>query len=195
MFYPLKSLFRRHLINLCRHNFGVAIAAFLTFSLVPTAAEAQFGKHNMDRFDVLNVGLGMSNRGLPIFVELEQSLDEHISAGLMASYRSYTEGGAAGAWRHQFLGLGAQGHYHFVELAPPPFDFFAGLTLTWFAHNFKWAGGQNLTGVYTGSVNGGLQLAAHIGGRYTYKDWTLFAQMTGGSMMNDFTIGLSLPLK
>lgn len=121
MFYPLKSLFRRHLINLCRHNFGVAIAAFLTFSLVPTAAEAQFGKHNMDRFDVLNVGLGMSNRGLPIFVELEQSLDEHISAGLMASYRSYTEGGAAGAWRHQFLGLGAQGHYHFVELAPPAY--------------------------------------------------------------------------
>ena len=173
----------------------LTFAALLALALSPSTSLAQLGGSSLDRFDVVNVGLGMSNRGLPIFVELEQSLDEHISAGLMASYRSYTEGGAAGSWRHQFLGLGAQGHYHFVELAPPPFDFFAGLTLTWFAHSFKWAGGQNLPGAYSGSVDGGFQLAAHIGGRYTYKDWTLFAQMTGGSMMNDLTVGLSIPLK
>jgi len=173
----------------------LAFASLLALVICPFDACAQLGRSSMDRFDVVNVGLGMSNRGLPIFVELEQSLDEHISAGVMASYRSYTEGGAAGSWRHQFLGLGAQGHYHFVELAPPPFDFFAGLTFTWFAHNFKWAGGQNLPGSQSGSVNGGFQLAAHIGGRYTYKDWTLFAQMTGGSMMNDLTVGLSIPLK
>ena len=172
-----------------------ALTALLVASLAPLEAQAQFGKSRANSFDVVNVGAGISNRGLPIFVELEQSLDEVISAGLIASYRGYTEGGVAGTWRHQILGVGLQGHYHFVDLAPPPFDFFAGLTFAFISHNFKWAGGQDPPGAYSGSVNGGAQLAAHIGGRYTYKEWTLFAQMTGGSLMNDFTVGLSIPLK
>lgn len=155
----------------------------------------QGGRNVSDRFDVVNVGLGMSNRGLPLFVELEQSLDEHISAGLIASYRSYKEGGSSGTWQHQFLGVGAQGHYHFTEVAPEPFDFFAGLTLAWYAHSFRSTGGQFPIESYTGSTVGGLQLAGHIGGRYTYKDWTLFTQLTGGSLLSDFTVGLSIPLK
>lgn len=155
----------------------------------------QGGRNVSDRFDVVNVGLGMSNRGLPLFVELEQSLDEHISAGLIASYRSYKEGGPSGTWQHQFLGVGAQGHYHFTEIAPEPFDFFAGLTLAWYAHSFRSVGGQFPSEAYNGSTVGGLQLAGHIGGRYTYKDWTLFTQLTGGSLLSDFTVGLSIPLK
>ena len=174
---------------------AIAIVALMALLWAPSMANAQFGKKSTDRFDVVNVGAGISNRGLPIFVEFEQSIDGVISAGLMASYRGYSEGGATGAWRHQILGLGVQGHYHFVDLAPPPFDFFAGLTLAFISHNFKWAGGQDPPSVYSGNVRGGAQLAAHIGGRYTYKDWTLFAQMTGGSLMNDLTVGLSIPLK
>jgi hypothetical protein len=155
---------------------------------------AQMGKSALDRFDVVNVGLGMSNRGLPIFIGLEQSLDDHISAGLLASYRSYREGGASGTWQHQFVGIGAQGHYHFTEIVPPPFDFFAGLTLAWYTHNFRWVGGAVEPFSYTGNVVGGLQLAAHLGGRYTYKDWTFFTQLTGGSLLSGYTFGLSIPL-
>lgn len=181
--------------NTHRLNSHLLLATLLVAFWVPSTVQAQFGKSRSNNFDVVNVGAGISNRGLPIFVELEQSLDEVISAGLIASYRGYTEGGVAGTWRHQILGVGLQGHYHFVDLAPPPFDFFAGLTFAFISHSFKWAGGQDPPGVYSGSVNGGAQLAAHIGGRYTYKEWTLFAQMTGGSLMNDFTVGLSIPLK
>ncbi len=169
------------------------LAAVLTGLVSGLLAQGSSG--GIDRFDVLNVGLGMSNRGLPIFVELEQTLDEHISAGVMASYQSFTEGGNAGSWRHQYFGLGVQGHYHFVELAPPPFDFFAGLTLGWFGHNFQWAGGSASPGIYTGNVSGGLQLAGHLGGRYTYKDWTLFTQVNGGTIISGYTLGLSIPLK
>jgi len=157
-------------------------------------AQAQRGSSALDRFDVVNVGLGMSNRGLPIFVELEQSLDDRVSAGLLASYRSYREGGSSGSWQHQLFGIGAQGHYHFTEIAPPPFDFFAGLTLAWYVHNFNWMGGNVAPTSYTGNVSGGLQLAGHLGGRYTYKDWTFFTQLTGGFLLSGYTFGLSIPL-
>ena len=158
-------------------------------------ATAQRGRGQLDRFDVINVGLGSSTRGLPIFIELEQSLDEHLSAGAIASYRSFREGGSSGTWQHQYLGIGAQGHYHFTELAPPPFDFFAGLTLVWYGHSFRWVGGSQAPDSYTGNVVGGLQMAAHLGGRYSYKDWTFFTQMTGGSLLSGYTFGLSIPLK
>ena len=180
-FRPVSVLFRSALI--------LAITG-----LVPDLL-AQGARSGMDRFDVINIGLGMSNRGLPILVELEQTLDEHISAGIMASYQSFTEGGGSVSWQHQYFGAGVQGHYHFVELVPPPFDFFAGLTLGWFGHNFKWAGGSTQPDTYTGNVQGGLQLAGHIGGRYTYKDWTLFTQLTGGTIISGYTFGLSIPLK
>lgn len=174
---------------------SVALVVLLGAVWIPSAAQAQFWKSSADRFDVVNVGAGISNRGIPIFVELEKSLDANISAGLMASYRGYNENGATGTWRHQILGLGVQGHYHFIDLAPPPFDFFAGLTLAFFKESYKWAGGPDPPSTTTGNVNGRSQLAAHIGGRYTYQDWTLFGQLTGGSLMNEFTVGLSIPLK
>lgn len=176
---------------------SICASTLLTLFLC-LGASTVFGQRSgnaLDRFDVVNVGLGMSSRGLPLFVELEQSLDEAISAGVIASYRSYREGGTGGTWQHQFLGVGVQGHYHFTEIAPPPFDFFAGLTLAWYGHNFRWVGGTATPDTYTGNVVGGLQLAGHIGGRYTYKDWTLFTQLTGGSLLSGYTFGLSIPLK
>ena len=165
-------------------------------SLMPAKSlKAQKSRAGLDRFDVVNVGLGMSTRGLPVFVELEQSLDEHISVGLLATYQNFRERGSIGTWQHQYFGIGAQGHYHFVEIAPPPFDFFAGLTFGWYGHQFKEVGGATAPVDYTGSQEGGFQLAGHIGGRYTYKGWTLFTQLTGGSLISGYTFGLSIPLK
>ena len=82
----------------------------------------------------------------------------------------------------------------FIELAPAPFDFYAGLTLGWFGHKYKWAGVGLAPGSYDGSAIGGMQLAGHLGGRYTYKDWTLMAQLDGGSLLSGFLVGLSFPL-
>ena len=189
-----KYNFSRLIIGFYRQFFGSSTWLIPLMMVLPGAASGQ-GGNALDRFDVVNAGLGMSTRGLPIFIELEQSLDDHVSAGVLASYRSYTEGGSGGNWQHQFIGIGAQGHYHFVEIAPPPFDFFAGLTLAYYIHNFQWAGGSVAPPLYAGNVVGGLQLAGHLGGRYTYKDWTFFTQLTGGSLLSGYTFGLSIPLK
>lgn len=144
--------------------------------------------------DLINAGLGMSTRGLPFFVGIEQSIDEFISAGAIASFQSYRERGSEGDWIHQYYGLGVQGNYHFKDWTPPDFDLFAGLTLGWYAHRFRWAGAPPTPGNYDGSAIGGLQLAGQLGARYTYKDVQFLAQLNGGSLLSGFLVGLSFPL-
>ena len=158
------------------------------------STQAQGRIQSGERWDLINAGLGMSTRGLPVFVGVEQALDDHISAALIGTFQSYRESSAAGTWAHQFYGVGLQGNYHFIELAPAPFDFFAGLTVAWTAHSFRWAGTGGAPGPYDGSVIGGTGLSAQIGGRYTYKGSTFLLQLDGGTLTSGFLAGLSFPL-
>lgn len=164
-------------------------------TLIDNSGTAQVQLQSGGRWDLINAGLGMSTRGLPVFVGIEQTVDEHISAGLIASFQSDRESGAAGTWNHQYFGVGLQGQYHFTEIAQPPWDFFAGLTLGYYAHRYTWAGAGPVPGNYGGNAIGGLQLGGHLGGRYTYKNTTFLAQLDGGSLFSGFLVGLSFPLK
>ena len=132
------------------------------------------------------------HRGLPVFIGLEQTVDDHIS-GLIGTFQSYRENSSAGTWNHQFYGVGLKGNYHFIELAPTPYDFFAGLTVSWSAHRFRWAGTGAAPGFYDGSAIGGTGLSAQIGGRYTYKGTTFLVQLDGGTLNSGFLAGLSFP--
>ena len=157
-------------------------------------ARSQVQLNSGDRYDLLHVGSGLSTRGLPVYVGVEQTVDDHLSAALMASFQSYGENGSAGSWTHQYYGIGLQGNYHFIELAPDDFDFFAGLTLGWYAHNYRWAGVGAAPGNYGGNAIGGLQLAGQLGARYEYEDWIFMAQLNGGLLLSGFLVGLSFPL-
>ena len=108
----------------------------------------------------------------------------NISAGLMASYRGYTRRrGGWGLGGIRFLGLGAQGHYHFVDLAPPPFDFFAGLTLA-LACKAQASSGQAVQtrrAVDHGQRQRPVSNSPRTSAAATpIKDWTLFAQTDRG---------------
>ena len=157
-------------------------------------ARSQVQLNSGDRYDLLHVGSGLSTRGLPVYVGVEQTVDDHLSAALMASFQSYGENGSAGSWTHQYYGIGLQGNYHFIELAPDDFDFFAGLTLGWYAHQYRWAGVGSAPGNYGGNAIGGLQLAGQLGARYEYEDWIFMAQLNGGLLLSGFLVGLSFPL-
>ena len=145
--------------------------------------------------DLINAGLGMSTRGLPVFAGVEQTVDDHISVSLMASFQSDRENGAAGMWSHQYYGVALQGHYHFINSLLRPSTFFAGLTLD--GTPTATAGPEQAgpaPGTYDGSAIGGTNLSGHIGGRYTHKDMTLLVQMDGGTLMSGFLVGVSFPL-
>ena len=146
------------------------------------------------RWDQVNAGLGMSTRGLPVFIGVEQTVDDHISAALIGAFQSYRENSSAGTWNHQFYAVGLQGNYHFTELAPTPYDFFAGLTVSWSAHRFRWAGAGAAPNSYDGRATGGTGLSAQIGGRYTYRNTTFLVQLDGGTLNSGFLVGLSFPL-
>ena len=60
------------------------------------STHAQVRIESGGRWDLINAGLGMSTRGLPVFIGLEQTVDDHISAGLIGTFQSYRESGAAG---------------------------------------------------------------------------------------------------
>jgi hypothetical protein len=172
----------------------LAVIVLGAFLVLDNSAQAQVRLESGGRWDLINAGLGMSTRGLPVFAGVEQTVDDHISVSLMASFQSDRENGAAGMWSHQYYGVALQGHYHFIQLAPPPFDLFAGLTLGWHAHRYRWAGAGPAPGTYDGSAIGGTNLSGHIGGRYTYKDMTFLVQMDGGTLMSGFLVGVSFPL-
>ena len=171
-------------------------SAFLTLASygLTNPIGAQLQVQSGEQWDLINAGFGLSTRGLPVFVGIEQTLDDHISAALIGTFQSGRESGSAGTWTHQYFGIGLQGNYHFIELAPAPFDLFAGLTLGWFAYSYKWAGAGPAPSAYDGSAIGGLGLSGQIGGRYTYKDMTFLLQMDGGTLMSGFLVGLSFPL-
>ena len=185
MLYPP----RRH-----RHSLGLVALSLAFIVFIDNSSHAQVRLESGGRWDLINAGLGMSTRGLPVFAGLEQTVDDRISVSLMASFQSDQENGTAGAWSHQYYGVALQGHYHFIELTPPPFDLFAGLTMGWHAHRYRWAGAGTAPGTYDGSAIGGTNLSGHIGGRYTYKDLTFLIQMDGGTLMSGFLVGLSFPL-
>ena len=178
--------FNRHFLTFYRLFGAGGMGLFLAFLTCTSfgfenTVDAQVRIQSGQRWDLINAGLGMSTRGLPLFVGVEQTLDDHISAALIGTFQSGRENGSAGTWSHQYFGVGLQGNYHFIELAPSPFDLFAGLTLGWFAHSYKWAGAGPAPSSYDGSAIGGTGLSGQIGGRYTYKDMTFLLQMDGGS--------------
>lgn len=175
---------------------GVFCVLLLMVGLTGFQQEAagQVQLNSGDRYDLIHAGFGLSTRGLPVYAGVEQTIDDHFSAALMASFQSYGENGSAGSWTHQYLGLGLQGNYHFIELDADDLDLFAGLTLGWYVHNYKWAGVGAAPGNYGGNAIGGFQLAGQIGARYELDDWTLMAQLNGGLLLSGFLVGLSFPL-
>ena len=198
-FHPQFTIIRRLFFTLQHAGLSGQTLRFFALSfgllvLSDNSTHAQVRLESGGRWDLVNAGLGMSTRGVPVFAGLEQTVDDHISVSLMASYQSDRENGAAGMWSHQYYGVALQGHYHFIELAPPPFDLFAGLTLGWHAHRYRWAEAGPAPGTYDGSAIGGTNLSGHIGGRYTYKDLTFLVQMDGGTLMSGFLVGVSFPL-
>lgn len=189
-----RQFFMLHRLNGPFKRIAGGLLLFLLASGFQQEVQGQVQLNSGDRYDLLHAGLGLSTRGLPVYVGVEQTLDKHLSAALMASFQSYGENGTAGSWTHQYFGLGLQGNYHFVELDVKDLDLFAGLTLGWYAHRYKWAGVGVAPGNYGGNALGGFQLAGQIGARYALDDWTLMAQLNGGLLLSGFMVGLSFPL-
>jgi hypothetical protein len=134
----------------------------------------------------LNVGIGLSEWGLPVYIGLDHSVQKDITVGGELSYRAYNENYSNYSYHHSITGLSANGNYHFNSILniPRNWDFYAGLNLGFYV----WTSPNG----YPGSHQSGLGLGAQIGGRYYFSDKVgLNLEFGGGNAFSGGKFGLS----
>jgi len=137
----------------------------------------------------LNLGVGLSEWGVPFYVGVDYSVHKDITIGGEFSYRSYREHWKDYYYHHNIMGFSGNGNYHFNSLLkiPRKWDFYAGLNLGFYVWNSD-------TG-YLGDHSSGLGLGAQIGGRYYVSDKVgLNLEFGGGNAFSDGKFGISIKL-
>lgn len=111
-----------------------------------------------------NVGVGISDYGLPVYIGLDHAISRDITLGGELSYRSYDGSWNNNDYYHHVWGISGNANYHFNNLMEIPrnWDFYAGLNLGF----YSW----NSPDDYHGDHSSGLGLGAQIGGRYFFND-------------------------
>ena len=136
----------------------------------------------------LNIGIGLSEYGTPVYVGMDFSLIKNISVGGEISFRSYNEYWGQNNYRRNITGLAANINYHFnnILLIPSPFDLYSGLNLGF----YNWSSPDK---GYNGNHSSGLGLGVQIGGRY-YITKRLGANLEfgGGNAFSGGKVGFTL---
>lgn len=136
-----------------------------------------FGQYMLSKGQAqLNAGLGFSSWGLPVYIGFDAGVHRDISVGGELSFRSYNEHWNGNHYNRNIFGIAANGNYHFNTLLsiPEEWDFYAGLSLGFFA----WSEPDD---EYDGDNNSGLGLGAQVGGRYYFNDrFGINLELNGG---------------
>ncbi len=138
----------------------------------------------------LNVGLGLSDWGVPIYIGLDHSVHNDITIGGELSYRAYSDNWRSIYYQHNILGLSGNGNYHFNSLIgiPRNWDFYAGLNLGFYI----WSSSPD---TYGGSHSSGLGLGAQVGGRYYFTNKVgVNLEFGGGNAFSGGKFGLTIKL-
>lgn len=137
----------------------------------------------------LNLGVGLSNWGVPIYAGVDYGINRDLSLGLEFSTRSYNENWNNGSYHHTVSAFIGNANYHFNTALniPTKYDFYAGLNIGFNIWNSPTA--------YTGNHTSGLAIGAQIGGRYYLSQKTaLNLEFGGGNSATNSKFGLSIIL-
>lgn len=138
----------------------------------------------------LNLGVGFSNWGLPVYIGSDHGIHPDITLGGELSYRAYHERyNGNNKYRHSIFGLSANANYHFNRIfnISPTWDLYAGLNLGF----YHW----NSSSDYPGSGFPGLGLGGQIGGRYYFSDKLgVNLEFGGGNAFSGGKFGISVKL-
>jgi len=132
----------------------------------------------------INIGLGLSSWGIPIYGGFDYCIYKDITVGGEASFRSYSEFG----YNSTVLGISGNGNYHFNSILeiPTKYDFYAGLNVGLYI----W----NLPSNYPGSHTSGLGAGMQVGGRYYFTNRISANLEFGGGAVSNGKIGISFKL-
>lgn len=137
----------------------------------------------------LNLGVGLSGWGVPIYIGIDHAVTDDITIGGEVSFRSYREKWKDNYYRHGIVSLSANGNYHFNRVLDisPEWDFYAGLNIGFYA----WNSPNN----YPGSNSSGLGLGFQVGGRYYVSEKTgLNLEFGTGNSFSNGKFGVTIKL-
>lgn len=139
---------------------------------------------------LLNISLGVSDWGVPLFVQGEYFLYNELTVGggvglfykseQYGSYKYHTSG----------ISVGARCNYYFDKLINLPafIDLYAGAFGGFLFVSHKAT--STVAPVYSGSRDGGLDLGLHVGSRYYFSDkWAANIEASMGTTLGAFKIG------
>lgn len=137
----------------------------------------------------LNVGVGLSEWGIPLYFGLDYSVDKDITVGGELTFRSWHEHWKDHRYRHNIIGISGNGNYHFNSVLniPQKWDFYAGLNIGFYI----WSSPDD----YEGDHSSGLGLGAQIGGRYYLNNKVgLNLEFGSGNAFSGGKFGVSIKL-
>lgn len=137
----------------------------------------------------LNVGIGLSEWGVPVYIGLDHGISRDLTIGGELSYRSYNEDWDNNHYDHNILGISGNLNYHFNNALnmSNEWDFYVGPNLGFYS--FSSPDGYN--GRYSSEVGVGAQL----GFRYYLSDKVgLNLEFGGGNAFSGGKFGLTFKL-
>ncbi|MES2780865.1 MAG: outer membrane beta-barrel protein [Bacteroidota bacterium] len=163
----------------------VLTTVVLCMAALAVVAQGPIGKGQ----NQLNVGVGLSSWGIPVYVGFDHGVHQDVTLGGELSFRSYRNNYSNKDYNHSIIGISGNGNYHFNTLLdiPKSWDLYAGLNIGFYIWNSSSA--------YRGSGSSGLGLGAQIGGRYYITNKLgLNLELGGGNAFSGGKFGLTIRL-
>lgn len=137
----------------------------------------------------LNIGVGLSNSGIPVYIGIDHSVLRDLTLGGELSYRAYNENWQNNYYNHSIIGLSGNVNYHFNSLfgISPRWDLYAGPNVGFYI----WTSPDG----YTGNSSSRLGLGGQVGGRYYFTNSLgVNLEFGGGNAFTGGKLGLSFRL-
>lgn len=149
-----------------------------------------FSQHHLSpKSNQLNLGLGFSGWGIPVYLGIDHGLSRDLTLGAELSYRAYHEKWNQNTYNHNITGVSANLNYHFNTILniPSKWDLYAGLNVGFFI----WSSPTS----YNGNNNSGLGLGGQIGTRYYFSDKVgLNLEFGGGNAFSGGKFGVTIKI-
>lgn len=143
---------------------------------------------------LLNLGVGLSNWGIPVYGGLEAYVHPDFSLGGVVSYRRHYSNWKSYRYDFSITTISAVGNYHFNRVLniPSNWDLYLGANLGYsIANNVR----PNGAPVYDYRRVGGLAAGLQLGGRYYFSRAVgLNFEIGGGNVLSDARFGVTFRL-
>lgn len=156
----------------------------ILFAAVPAAVKSQQGSPIEKGAMQGNFGLGMTNRGLPVYGGLDYGVHKNVTIGAQAEFRSYRQRWGGYRYNHTILGFSGNVNFHFNHLLelPEEINIYGGANVGFYIWNSP--------GGYGGSETGGLGVGLQLGGRYFFdENWGVNLEFGGTQHFGGGRIG------